>query len=283
MCNELKISIAVPSYNYAAFLDEALASIKRQHYTNYEVLIADGGSVDGSLSIINEFCRADERFRLISKSDDGQADAIFKAFQSASGDVMCFLNADDCYLYSDVLSQVAEAFDANKATEVISFGGAFIDKDGAWIKRINYRYHPLDSFNLMSYRTAVIQPATFWRRDVYDESKWPKEFEYVFDVVFFYNAYLKYSWLEVPNIVAGYRLHDSNKSVTVRTDRVLELAAFERIKFGESSFRAKYLFKIAKILQNHGKRKFMGVELSKVIYFIVNTVAYISVYRLPSI
>ncbi|WP_198003974.1 MULTISPECIES: glycosyltransferase [Cycloclasticus] len=281
--DELKISIAVPSYNYACFLEEALASIKRQYYANYEVLIADGGSVDGSLEIIERFCGEDERFRLISKKDAGQADAISKAFQFASGDILCFLNADDCYLDDDVFGLVVNAFKLNRSTEIISFGGAYIDIDGNWMKRINYRYHPLDSFDLMPYRTAVIQPATFWKRHVYDENVWPKEFNYVFDVVFFYNAFLKHSWLEVSNIVAGYRLHDNNKSLTVRSSRVFELAAFERIKFGEKSFRAQYLFKIARILQRHGKRKLGGLELSKAIYFIVNTVAYISVYRLPSI
>jgi len=62
----MKISIAVPSYNYARFLEACLGSIKQQDYINYEVLIADGGSDDGSLEIIRHYCDEDDRFQLIS-------------------------------------------------------------------------------------------------------------------------------------------------------------------------------------------------------------------------
>ena len=106
----MKISIAVPSYNYARFLEACLGSIKQQDYINYEVLIADGGSNDGSLEIIRHYCDEDERFQLISTEDNGQADSIFKAFQQASGDILCFLNADDSYLCKDALSNIVEAF-----------------------------------------------------------------------------------------------------------------------------------------------------------------------------
>ncbi len=48
----MKISIAVPSYNYGLFLEKCLESIHMQDHNDYEVLIADGGSTDGSLEII---------------------------------------------------------------------------------------------------------------------------------------------------------------------------------------------------------------------------------------
>ena len=51
-----KISIAVPSYNYAQYLEACLHSIQKQNYKNFEVLIADGGSSDASLEIIEKFC-----------------------------------------------------------------------------------------------------------------------------------------------------------------------------------------------------------------------------------
>ena len=279
----MKISIAVPSYNYARFLEACLASIKQQVYTNYEVLIADGGSNDGSLEIIRHFCSEDDRFKLISTQDNGQADAIFKAFEQASGDILCFLNADDCYICKDALTNVIAAFNNYDAVKIVSFGGYYIDADGRWLKPIHYRYHPLDGFHLMSYRTAVIQPATFWKAELHDAIEWPREFNFVFDVVFFYAAYQKFSWLELSNPVAGYRLHGDNKSMTVRAERIIELAAFEKIKFGQRSMRAYYLSlvgNIVKILENLGP---LGTKLSKLTYLIVNGLAFLTCYRLPSI
>ena len=54
------------SFNYAGFIRRTLLSIKSQDYTDYEVLICDGGSTDGSLEVINSFVDNDSRFRLVS-------------------------------------------------------------------------------------------------------------------------------------------------------------------------------------------------------------------------
>jgi glycosyltransferase involved in cell wall biosynthesis len=279
----MKISIAVPSYNYARYIDACLLSIKQQDYKNFEVLIADGGSNDGSLDIIQQYCEEDDRFRLISQEDKGQADAIYKAFQNATGDILCFLNADDCYLSDDALSSVFKVFLENPQIGLVSFGGYYLDAEGEKIKLINYRYHPLDGFHMMKYRTAVLQPATFWKREVYNAIAWPREFHFVFDVVFFYAAYQKFTWLEISKPLAGYRLHGDNKSMSVRTGRIVELAAFEKIKFGQGSMRAYYLSLIGKLIRTFDKLGIIGAKISKLIYFVVNSLAYITCYRLPSI
>lgn len=279
----MKISIAVPSYNYARFLVACLGSIKQQTYTNYEVLIADGGSNDGSLEIIRHFCSEDDRFKLVSTEDNGQADSIFKAFQHASGDILCFLNADDCYLCKDALNSVVDAFNNHDAVQLVTFGGYYLDAKSKWIKPINYRYHPMDSFNLMKYRTAVLQPATFWLREVYVASEWPVAFNFVFDVVFFYRSYQKYSWLELPKPVAGYRLHGDNKSMSVKSKRIMELADFEFIKFGETNWRGYYLRTVAVLVSLFEHCGNVGRIATKGVYFLVNSFAFISCYRFPSI
>lgn len=279
----MKISIAVPSCNYARFLDACLNSILMQDYKNFEVLIADGGSRDESLEIINNYCTQDKRFRLVSTSDQGQADAIGKAFHQATGDILCFLNADDCYLCADALRGVVDAFNAYPSIDMLSLGGYYLDADGRWMCPIRYRYHPLDGFHLMRYRTAVLQPATFWRKKVYENIGWPTQFHFVFDVVFFYAAYQKYSWLELPKPVAGYRMHGDNKSAFVKSARIKELAQFEKIKFGPNSFRALYLFGIAAIAQTLEKMGSVGMLLNQLLYQLVNTLAFVSVYRLPGI
>lgn len=279
----MKVSIAVPSYNYAKFLNACLNSILQQNYANYEVLIADGGSDDGSLNIIHGFCDADDRFKLVSTEDSGQSDSIFKAFKHATGDILCFLNADDCYLCNDALSQVVDTFNHYVDIKILSFSGYYIDADGHWIKKINYRYHPFDGFHLMPYRTAVLQPATFWKKEVYQADEWPKSFNFVFDVVFFYKAFQKYSWLELPKPVAGYRLHGGNKSMNVKASRIFELATFEKIKFGEKSLRVFYLNFIGNIVRILEKLGFIGMKLSKFLYHVVNGLAFITLYRLPGI
>lgn len=279
----MKISIAVPSYNYSRFLPACLDSIRQQKYTNFEVLIADGGSVDGSIEIIEQYCEVDSRFKFVSRSDSGQADAIKRAFSVATGDILCFLNADDCYLHDEVFSMVIESFMRNPDAGVSTFGGYYLDADGNRIKKINYRYHPLDGFHLMRYRTAVIQPATFWLRRVYNEDAWPSNYHFVFDVVFFYQAYLYHRWIETDKPVAGYRLHGDNKSMSVKTARISELAEFEAIKFGKKSLRSTYLRMIAALVRLFDKLGRFGKILNRMVYLFVNGLAYLTCYRAPGI
>ena len=279
----MKLTIVVPSFNYAQFLDACLSSIQHQDYANFEVLIADGGSTDNSMKIIQRYCETDSSFKLVSTEDNGQADAIQKAFVHATGEVFGFLNADDTYLAKDSFAEIVRAFEQYNDIGLVSFGGYYINAQGKWIKPINYRYHPFDGFHLMKYRTAVLQPATFWKRSVYDSIPRPATYNFVFDVVFFYRAYQQYSWLELPKPVAGYRLHGDNKSMFVKSSRIRELAEFEKIKFGPKSLRAKYLKGVASLAAFFEKHGIVGQRINGALYRGVNSLAFISCYRLPGI
>jgi glycosyltransferase involved in cell wall biosynthesis len=279
----MKVSVAVPSYNYAQYIRACLSSIQSQTHVDFEVLIADGGSTDGSLEIIEEFCRGDSRFRLISREDGGQPDAVNKAMDMACGDIMCFLNTDDVYLNDAVFSGVVEAFDTYKDISIISAGGYYIDDRGRYIKPVRLRYHPLDNIGWMKYRVACLQPATFWKKHVYMEIGFKKEFHFSFDSVFFYEAYTRYSWLKLDDELAGYRLHGENKSTSVKSVRIRELADFEEIKFGAGCWRAIYLRAISSLIKFFEKRGEVGRVASRMTYLLVNSLAFISCYRLPGI
>jgi len=279
----MKISIGVPSYNYANYLDSCLRSILEQDYDNFEVLIADGGSTDGSRNIIKRFCDQDRRFRLVSSADNGQPDAVVKAFTKASGDIYCFLNADDLYLCHDALSSVVSAFNVYPNIDIISFGGYYVDSVGRFIKPIHYRYHPLDSIALMKYRTAVLQPATFWRRNVQDAIQIRKDFHYSFDSVFFYEAYGRFSWLELSKPIAGYRLHGINKSVQIIPERIFEIAKFEQLKFGTLSMRPHYIRLIGLLVVMLKKLPIVGKFLCRLLYKTVNVISFLTGYRMPGI
>ena len=279
----MKISIAVPSFNYGNYLSDCLESILRQSHKNFEVLICDGGSIDESLQVIDRFCSSDGRFKLISRTDNGQSDAINKAFLESDGEILCFLNADDKYISCDVLSRVVEAFSIYYQLDIVSFQGYYIDTNGRNLDKVNLRYHPFDSFAQMKYRTAVLQPSTFWKREVYFDTPFRPGFELSFDSVFFYECYLKYNWLELPTPVSGYRWHSSNKSALVSSCRVRELINFEKFKFGFYSYRVfylKYVLILFLLIEKTGK---LSSSLQRFIRIIVNGLSYTTFYRLPSI
>lgn len=254
-----------------------------QDYKNYEVLIADAGSTDDSLKIIENFCLIDERFRLASTSDKGQSDGIMKVFSVATGDVFCFLNADDCYICKDALSKVISVFKNYPDISIVSFGGYYIDSEGKYIKPVNLRYHPLDNLSLMKYRSAVLQPVTFWKRIVQQKNPMLFNSHYTFDALFFYQAYCNFSWIEISKPIGGHRLHDKNKSLQISFERINELAKFEGVKFGIYSFRPIYLHIVSYFVFIFNKIPIVGPFLNKFIYFIINSLSFLTFYRLPSI
>lgn len=279
----MKISIAVPSYNYGIYISDCLNSILNQSYTNYEVLICDGGSQDDSLNIIKNFCATDKRFKLISQNDEGQSDAIIKAFLISEGDILCFLNADDMFITNSVFSEVVSSFLNFNKIDIVSFGGYYINSNSINIKKINLRYHPFDDFAQMKYRTAVIQPSTFWKRHVYLNTPFRIGYEFSFDSVFFYECFLKYNWLELTLPVSGYRWHNTNKSATISSKRVSELMNFEKLKFGTYSYRVFYLKLITILFYFVEKIFFIPNKFKNIIRLLVNGISYLTFYRLPSI
>jgi len=280
----VKVSIAVPSRGYGAFIADCLNSIAMQTHRDFEVLIADGGSVDESIDIITGFTRRDARFRFVSRHDHGQADAVAKALAESAGDILCFLNADDFYLHGNVLATVVREFEQDRAAAVITGQGVYVDEAGAPIRPVRLRYHPFDKLQWMRWRTAVLQPATFWRRSVMQRVQWRTSSVYVFDAWFFYDAWRAgYPFKEIPAVLAAYRLHGRNKSLGISPDRIAELAKLEDHKFGTGSFRGRYLRAVHTVMTGIEKLPLGQRWLKRAVYVAINSASFASAYRLPSI
>lgn len=105
----MKISIITATWNSGATLRDTLESVLQQSYTNYEILIIDGGSSDNTHDIVEEYIpKFDGRLHWHTGKDKGLYDAMNKGIARASGDIIGILNSDDFYADSDVMSRIAE-------------------------------------------------------------------------------------------------------------------------------------------------------------------------------
>jgi hypothetical protein len=233
--------------------------------------------------VIDEYVAADSRFRVVGGGDGGQAEGVNRALALATGDIHCYLNADDQFICNDALEAAVKAFTAYSSVDVIEFTGWYIDLQSRPVRPVRLRYHPRDSFAWMRFRTAVFQPATLWRAAVTRRIPFDDSLHFVFDGLFFYKASCEFAWMEINKPIAGARLHPDNKSGSVRADRVRELARFEAIKFGNGSFRPIYIRAVAGILAVLERTPGVGKPLAALVYFIVNSLGYLSFYRLPAI
>ena len=89
------VSIIVPVYNYKAYLRRCLDSIAAQTFTDWECLVVDDGSSDGSDAICDEAAAADERFRVIHKQNGGISSARNAGLEAARGKFVMFCDQDD--------------------------------------------------------------------------------------------------------------------------------------------------------------------------------------------
>jgi glycosyltransferase involved in cell wall biosynthesis len=106
----LRFSIIIPVYNGESKLADSLKSIAIQTFTNYEIVVADGGSTDRSLAVIRHFqaINKDIRIKVLSEPDKGIYDAMNKALPLAEGEWLYFMGCDDHFCSPHILGLVAD-------------------------------------------------------------------------------------------------------------------------------------------------------------------------------
>ncbi len=109
----MKISLITVTFNAGEFLEECIQSVINQNYKNLQYIIVDGGSTDKTLSIINKYKEHVTLF--IPGPDRGIYDAMNKGINSADGEVIGVLNADDFFADKDVLLSIANEFKSSNA------------------------------------------------------------------------------------------------------------------------------------------------------------------------
>jgi hypothetical protein len=108
-----RVSIIINNYNYAHFLGRCIQSTLDQEESADEIIVVDDGSTDKSLEIAEEFAAA---ITIIAKENGGQASAYNSGFAASSGDLVCFLDADDL-LYANAVS-VWKTFSAPRISKL---------------------------------------------------------------------------------------------------------------------------------------------------------------------
>ena len=99
------ISVIVPVYNVEKYLEECLESIKRQTYTDIEVILVNDGSIDRSKEICERYCEKDSRFKLLNQENKGLSGARNRGMLESKGEFISFVDSDDV-LKEDMLEQL---------------------------------------------------------------------------------------------------------------------------------------------------------------------------------
>lgn len=111
-----KISVIIPNYNYARFLDQAIESVLEQSYENLELIVVNNGSTDNSLDVLEKY---GNKIRLINQPNLGQSGARNSGLSLSSGEFIAFLDADDFWEPNKLEMQISLM---NDATQLVYCG-----------------------------------------------------------------------------------------------------------------------------------------------------------------
>ncbi|MFL5327960.1 MAG: glycosyltransferase [Gemmataceae bacterium] len=168
-----RVSVVVASYNYGRYIAEALASIQKQTFEDWEAIVVDDGSTDDSLAIIGHFL-TDRRFRLVCNPHLGQPQTKNCGILASSGGFIAFLDADDRWA-SGKLDRQVSLFDKQPKVgvcytrrQLIDGGGHLIAGDG----RPFHRGQVLDAIfrdNFVCFSSAMVRRSFLEQVGLFDE------------------------------------------------------------------------------------------------------------------
>lgn len=117
-----KISVIIPVYNKADYIQECLDTVKEQTLKEIEIICVNDGSTDNSAEIIEKNVEDDQRIILINKENGGAASARNRGLEIAKGEFVIFMDPDDWYPESDILETL---YNTAKKHNVLICGGSF--------------------------------------------------------------------------------------------------------------------------------------------------------------
>jgi glycosyltransferase involved in cell wall biosynthesis len=174
----MQISIITPSYNMLAYIKRCRASVADQQGVDVEHIVADGGSSDGTPEWLASVAqriepqrpqpRPGSSFRYFSGKDAGMYDALNKGFDTASGEVVAWLNCDEQYL-EGTLARVRAVFAADPKLDVLFGGALLVRPDNSLLaarKPYPARYAYIATSHLYNLSCAMFFRRRIWQGDI---------------------------------------------------------------------------------------------------------------------
>ncbi len=168
------LTIITINRNNATGLEKTMQSVLFQTRTNYEYLIVDGASTDGSVDVIKRFAPAfGERLRWISEPDKGIYNAMNKGIGMASGEYVEFLNSGDCLVSSDVVEKMYAALEESGYPSIL-YGNMLKDMSGGIMRDKCFAGQEISFLGFytgtLNHSPAYIRKDLFEKYGLYDES-----------------------------------------------------------------------------------------------------------------
>lgn len=210
----VKVSVVMPNYNKKEYISLAIDSVLKQTHSDFELVIVDDGSTDGSQNIIEQYAKKDNRIIVLNHEKNvGISKSCNDGIKSSKGEAICLLGSDDIYSPEKLELQLSALHSSNDT--VVYCDWFSLSKDGI-ISRENHK---------LLEETGFIFPSLLGRSMIANAQvmipKWclntlGRMFDESLDVCEDYDLLLalsrRFSFVYVPKSLYGYRIYDDNVS-----------------------------------------------------------------------
>lgn len=215
------VSIAIPAYNHAAYLAQAIESVLAQDYPRIELIVLDDGSTDNTREVLATYSG---RFFWETQPNMGQARTLNRAWGMSRGEILGYLSADDVLLPRAV-STAVECLRANPDVVLTYCDFNLIDPKSRIVRRVTAPE--------FSYRDIIVKlacppgPGAFFRRSAFEKTGlWDSSLKQMPDYDYWLRLGLHGKFTRIPSVLASFRVHDASQTF----GRVDETRAAEPIQ-----------------------------------------------------
>lgn len=243
------VSVVIPAYNHAEFLEGAVASILGQSHTQIELIVVNDGSTDETAATLQTLQDryADSRFQVIHQDNAGQAKALEVGWNTARGSLLGYLSADDMLDETAIAESLAALRDAPQAVATYC-DYRLIDQAGRTIRTVSAP--PYDYQHMLCDVICLPGPGAFFTREAYQQAgAWNPSYRQMPDYDFWLRMGLLGDFIRIPKPLASFRIHEGSQTYARTTPE----RAQEPIRIIEAVLGAPQLPASLRAVQNKAR------------------------------
>jgi glycosyltransferase involved in cell wall biosynthesis len=240
----LKISIITATFNRKNFLPRCIEGVARQSYPLKEHIIIDGGSTDGTITLLKTYAKKYPHIKWISEKDNGISSALNKGLAMATGDVIG-VNGDDDFYEPGAFEIVATEFQKNTSVGVISGNCQHIRNDGTCFltskAAFTNRRDLIEYWRDWASTSFLPAPSTFFRKNVVDlVGGFDEADRYAMDYHHWIKITEKFDVKLVDKVLANFRDDEGTITHSQKQKQLAEAYAISKRYWGSKSSFSYY-------------------------------------------
>jgi len=203
--NNPKISVIMPNYNCEKYISEAIESILKQSFTDFEFIIIDDGSTDNSWNIIQEYAKKDDRIvALRNKKNLKICKTLNKWLEIARWEYIARMDSDDISFPKRLEKQI-KYLENNKNIWLVWTNCVFINEN--WIKWNVKTFPEKNIKRYIWYRNPILHPSVVFRRELYEKFWWyDEDFLYAEDLELWIRFWQQSEFYNLQEFLLKYRI-----------------------------------------------------------------------------